>query len=97
MIDVIGGPDRDRTDDLFHAMERPLDSFTVAERLSRLELSDSSLGNPATISPSPRTDAASMSDVENQEKRRGANASKYGTAVSLSSVSLICTHVIEAS
>ena len=39
MIDLIGGPDRDRTDDLFHAMEVPrwrfVDGKGLTSRLSR--------------------------------------------------------------
>ncbi len=39
MLDVIGGPGRDRTDDLFHAMERPewrfVDGKGVMSRLNR--------------------------------------------------------------
>jgi hypothetical protein len=39
MIDLIGGPDRDRTDDLFHAMEvsrwRFIDGTRLTSRLSR--------------------------------------------------------------
>jgi hypothetical protein len=33
MLDLIGGPDRDRTDDLFHAMEKPSRRLQTANDL----------------------------------------------------------------
>ena len=39
MIDLIGGPDRDRTDDLFHAMEARSQTAPQAHKLQGMQLS----------------------------------------------------------
>jgi hypothetical protein len=35
MLEIIGGPDRDRTDDLFHAIPQNIDGTVLTNRLSR--------------------------------------------------------------
>ena len=68
MIDLIGGPDRDRTDDLFHAMEarsqlrhRPTCCRDATFLLSPLWLNSS---NPTPLLPNPSRAEPSQNETE---------------------------------
>jgi hypothetical protein len=60
MIDVIGGPGRDRTDDLFHAMEARSQTAPQAHVLQRGNFSILSAGVGFVNAPCPRWSASSI-------------------------------------